>query len=98
MFHMFCPYLLGLNFSSWLISFLQINPQHNVPCFVDEDVTLNESRAICVYIVQKFGGKASSLFPDNIVTQAKINQRLYFDATVFWKAFGDILVSKMSLM
>lgn len=74
----------------------QLNPQHNVPTFVDGDFVLNESRAIMVYIAQKWG-KNSALFPEDIQVQARINQRLYFDATVFWKSFGDIFVSTTTI-
>ncbi len=71
----------------------KINPQHNVPYFVDEKgLALNESRAILVFLAQKYD-KSKKYFPDCIETQAKINQRLYFDATVLWPAFRDIFVS-----
>ena len=67
-----------------------------MPTFVDGDFVLNESRAIMVYIAQKWG-KNSALFPEDIQVQARINQRLYFDATVFWKSFGDVFVSVISI-
>lgn len=72
--------------------FLKMNPQHNIPFFVDDDgFMLNESRAIAVYLAQKYD-KTGKLFPDNIQTQAVINQRLAFDMGVLYKAFHDIFV------
>ena len=54
--------------------FLKINMQHNVPVFIDEDgFNMNESRPIAVYLAQKYD-KSGKLFPDDIKTQAIINQ------------------------
>ena len=63
-----------------------------MPTFVDGDLILNESRAILTYVAQKWG-KNTNLFPDDIKIQAKINQRLYFDATVLWPSFAQVFVS-----
>nr|APH81354.1 GST delta epsilon 1 [Tigriopus kingsejongensis] len=69
--------------------FLKINPQHNVPTLVEGDFVLNESRAILVYLAQKFGD-SGQLFPEDLKGQAKVNQMLYFDATFFWRSVGDV--------
>ncbi|XP_053680583.1 glutathione S-transferase 1-like [Anopheles nili] len=60
-------------------SFVAINPFHCVPTLVDNDLTLWESRAILVYLVDKYGRTNSRLYPKDPKTRAIINQRLFFD-------------------
>ncbi|XP_054266373.1 glutathione S-transferase 1-1-like [Macrosteles quadrilineatus] len=68
--------------------YLQINPQHTVPAIVDNDITLNESRAIITYLADKYG-KDDSLYPRCIKKRAVVNQRLYFDAGTLFQRFAD---------
>uniref|UniRef100_A0A1I8Q2K2 Glutathione S-transferase 1-1 n=1 Tax=Stomoxys calcitrans TaxID=35570 RepID=A0A1I8Q2K2_STOCA len=68
--------------------FLKINPQHTIPTLVDGDFALWESRAIMVYLVEKYG-KTDSLFPKCPKKRAVINQRLYFDMGTLYKSFAD---------
>ena len=73
--------------------FLKINPYHNIPAIKDGDFCLNESRAIMSYLANKYG-KESNIYPGNDAeVRARIDQRLFFDAGVFYKAFADIVVS-----
>lgn len=59
--------------------FVSINPQHTVPTLVDNGLVLTESRAICVYLVERYGKPDDSLYPRDLQLRATINQRLYFD-------------------
>ncbi|EDW67854.2 glutathione S-transferase 1-1 [Drosophila virilis] len=68
--------------------FLKINPQHTIPTIVDDGFALWESRAILIYLVEKYG-KDDSLYPKNPKEQALVNQRLYFDMGVLFKSFYD---------
>ena len=68
--------------------FLKINPQHTIPTLVDAGFALWESRAIMVYLVEKYG-KTDSLYPKCPKKRAVINQRLYFDMGTLYKSFAD---------
>ncbi|KAH8388420.1 hypothetical protein KR093_005984, partial [Drosophila rubida] len=68
--------------------FVKINPQHTIPTIVDNGFALWESRAILVYLVEKYG-KDDSLYPKDPQQQAVINQRLYFDMGTLYKSFAD---------
>ncbi|KAH8305652.1 hypothetical protein KR059_004775, partial [Drosophila kikkawai] len=66
--------------------FVKLNPQHTIPTLVDNGFSIWESRAIAVYLVEKYG-KDDSQFPKNPKEQAVINQRLYFDMGTLYAAF-----------
>ena len=72
--------------------YLKINPQHTIPAMEDGEFCLNESRVIATYLVAKYG-KDDKLYPKDINQRAIVDQRLYFDMGVFYKAMGDIVVS-----
>ena len=72
--------------------YLKMNPQHTVPCMKDGDFCINESRVIATYLVNKYG-KDDKLYPKDVVTRAIVDQRLYFDMGVFYKSFGECVVS-----
>jgi len=68
--------------------YLKLNPHHNVPTLVDGDFVTNESRA-AAYLVNKYGGDKNELYPECPVGRARVDQRMYFDMGVFYKAFGE---------
>lgn len=54
----------------------------------DNGFALWESRAIQVYLVEKYG-KDDSLYPKDVQKRALINQRLYFDMGTLYQRFAD---------
>ncbi|XP_017041173.1 glutathione S-transferase D2 isoform X1 [Drosophila ficusphila] len=67
--------------------FVKLNPQHTIPTLVDNGFSIWESRAIAIYLVEKYG-KDDSLYPKDPQKQAVVNQRLYFDMGTLSDAFG----------
>lgn len=68
--------------------FLKLNPQHKIPTFVDGDLTICESRATLIYLVEKYA-KNDSLYPKDHQKRAVINQRLYFDMGTLYQRYAD---------
>lgn len=67
---------------------MQINPQHTIPTLVDDGFSLWESRAILVYLLEKYAPD-SPLYPKDVESRALVNQRLYFDLGTLYQRFGD---------
>lgn len=72
--------------------FIKINPQHTVPTLVDDGFVLTESRAIILYLVEKYGAN-SSLYSKDTNVRALIHQRLQFDVGTFYQRLRAICVS-----
>lgn len=68
--------------------YLKINPHHAIPSLVDNEFALWESRAICIYLVEKYG-KNDSLYPKDPKVRGVINQRLYFDMGTLFHRFVE---------
>lgn len=59
-----------------------MNPQHSLPTLVDDGLTLIESKAIITYLADKYA-KTDVLYPNCPCARANVNQRLWFDATLY---------------
>ncbi|XP_068622115.1 glutathione S-transferase D7-like [Battus philenor] len=68
--------------------FLKMNPQHTVPTIDDGGFILWESRAIMAYLVNAYG-REDTLYPKNPRQRAVVDQRLYYDITLFQK-YADL--------
>lgn len=59
-----------------------MNPQHSLPTLQDDGLTLIESKAIITYICDKYGND-TTLYPSCPCVRALVNQRLWFDASLY---------------
>nr|XP_019544030.2 glutathione S-transferase 1-like [Aedes albopictus] len=66
----------------------RITPQHSIPTLKDKDLILWESRAIQMYLVEQYG-KDDTLYPKDPTKQAKVNERLFFDACILYHRFAE---------
>lgn len=71
--------------------FLQYNPQELPPTFYDHTVGLAlwETKAINIYLAEKFDCLNVNLYPKDPEYKARVNQILFFDETVLHKSFKD---------
>ncbi|XP_037026637.1 glutathione S-transferase 1-1-like [Bradysia coprophila] len=60
-------------------NYIKINHQHTVPVLDDDGFILTESRAIAVYLVEKYFPSGHSVYPNDARERALINQFLHFD-------------------
>ncbi|XP_053682535.1 glutathione S-transferase 1-1-like [Sabethes cyaneus] len=68
--------------------FLKLNPQHVIPTITDNDFVLWESRAILIYLCEKYG-KGDAWYPRDPKKRAMVNQRLYFDMGTLYQRFSQ---------
>ena len=67
---------------------------HSVPVLTDGDFVLTESRAIAGYVANTYD-KTGKLYPADPKIRARVDERLYFDMGVFYKAFGETVYPLM---
>ncbi|KAJ8722428.1 hypothetical protein PYW07_003608 [Mythimna separata] len=68
--------------------FKKLNPMGTVPVLQDGDFVVSESHAIMKYLVAVYGGdKSEALYPSDVRTRALVDQAMFFNAGVFFKAF-----------
>lgn len=75
--------------------FLKLNPQHTIPTLVDDDFSIWESKAIIIYLIDKYA-KDDSLYPVDPKIMAIINQRFFFDMGTLSKSMGDYYFASFS--
>jgi len=83
----------GVDFAKDLhsTSLLKLNPIHSLPCMGvrsgNEENGVNGSEAIISYLLVKFNHKVSDDFwPDNVLQQAKIMEKMHFINSVVYRA------------
>lgn len=55
--------------------YVELNPTHLVPSFVDENITINQSLAIIDYLDEKF--PKNSVYPANLITKMQVKALSY---------------------
>ncbi|MBI2894323.1 MAG: glutathione S-transferase family protein [Deltaproteobacteria bacterium] len=68
--------------------YLELNPNGKVPTIVDGDFVLWESNAILAYLGEKY--PATELVPQDRLLRARVNQLLFWQATLLGPAVGSL--------
>ncbi|XP_055640153.1 glutathione S-transferase 1-like [Toxorhynchites rutilus septentrionalis] len=63
--------------------FIKMNPQHTIPVINDNGRVFYDSHAIAIYLISKYAPK-NSLYPQDLIKQAKINAILHFESGVLF--------------
>lgn len=69
-----------------------MNPQHTVPTLSDNGNFLWDSHAISTYLIRKYGGEDHPLYPTDVYTRARIDQRLHFDTSTLYGALREVFL------
>lgn len=72
--------------------FVKINPRHTLPTLDDNGFILTESRAIAIYLVEKYFPDGHSLYPKDIKQRARIHELLLFDSSTLYPPIRTIIV------
>uniref|UniRef100_A0A1I8Q1N3 Uncharacterized protein n=2 Tax=Stomoxys calcitrans TaxID=35570 RepID=A0A1I8Q1N3_STOCA len=71
--------------------FLKLNPQHQIPVFVDTDgEAYIDSHAIICFMVGKYG-KDDKLYPKDLKQRAHVDHRLHYENGVLFQVIKDIV-------
>lgn len=69
-----------------------MNPMHQVPVVKDDATILYDSRAIVLYLAEKYS-RSEDFYPKNAEGRARVNQKIWFDAAQLNPACFDAFVS-----
>ncbi|KAL7012064.1 hypothetical protein ACKWTF_014609 [Chironomus riparius] len=69
----------------------KINPLAKVPALSDDDVYVWDSHAIAIYLVERYATD-DILYPKDILMRTKVNQMLFFEATILFQRLYDTVV------
>ncbi|XP_055374668.1 glutathione S-transferase 1 [Condylostylus longicornis] len=72
------------------VEFIKLNPQHQIPVLVDDGEVIWDSHAIMCYMVSKWA-KDDKLYPKDLVTRARVDQRLHFESGVLFQIIKDMV-------
>lgn len=75
--------------------FIAINPNHQVPVFIDGEVKICESNAILRYLCAKHG--LTDWYPDDLPARATIDQWLDWNQCRLFPSVRDIVLNKVFL-
>ncbi|XP_052870030.1 glutathione S-transferase 2-like [Anopheles cruzii] len=68
--------------------YLKLNPQGSIPTLVDGETVVHESRAILMYLCDRYS-REDSWYPRDVLRRTSVNQRLFFDACVLYPRFTE---------
>lgn len=76
--------------------FLRLNPQHTVPTLTEGDFALWESRAIMMYLMNKYATDENQyLYPKEPEERANVDRMLFFDMGTFYHSIKEYFAPKI---
>ncbi|XP_063846358.1 glutathione S-transferase 1-1-like isoform X1 [Scylla paramamosain] len=76
--------------------FLRLNPQHTVPTLTEGDFALWESRAIMMYLMNKYATEENQyLYPKEPEERAKVDRMLFFDMGTLYHSIKEYFAPKI---
>lgn len=60
--------------------YLAMNPTKTVPVLIDGSLSVFDSSAISIYLVDRYA-KDDSVYPKDVALRAKVNERLFYVAS-----------------
>jgi glutathione S-transferase len=76
--------------------YLKINPNHQVPTFINDDLKIHESNAILRYLCLKHG--LGSLYPENVEDRARLEQLLDWSQCRIAPVMHDIVMNTIFII
>ncbi len=77
--------------------FLKMNPMHAAPTMDDNGFVLTESRAMLMYLAEKYGSNRTGFWPSDEAKRARIQARIHFDAGNFYPSVFNIFFPTITL-
>ncbi|XP_042868022.1 glutathione S-transferase 1-like isoform X1 [Penaeus japonicus] len=76
--------------------FVRLNPQHTLPTINDQGFVLWESRAIMMYVMNKYATEETQyLYPTDPEERARVDRMLFFDMGTLYHAIKEYFAPKM---
>lgn len=70
----------------------QINPLHTVPALKHDELILTDSHSILIYLSEFFDGENNVFYSRDLKIKSKIQNRLFFNSSLFFKRDSDAMV------
>ncbi|KAF7994332.1 hypothetical protein HCN44_003804 [Aphidius gifuensis] len=72
--------------------YAQLNPQKEIPTFIDDDLVIGESNAILQYLGDKYDVNGI-LYPKDPKTRAIVNHRLCFNLAMYYRNISEYVMA-----
>lgn len=64
-----------------------------MPTFRDANITLTDSHAILIYLIEKYGEPGNNLWPSDPIDRINVLNKLFYSGTLLFRRDSDAIVS-----